>query len=858
MSDFKAVMANVSGELQKPASFSVTSTGSTTARSLADRFSEVVNVLDFGADPTGTSDSTAAILLAVAALPSGGTIYFPAGTYLKDANFVAVNNISFEGEDRAMCILKARSVLNLGGGAIIHVFGNNLTCRNLTFDCNWQNLRQHQNSIGAISLNGYNCTVSNCRVINFGGSNTASPPVESFPLVISGWGARIENNIVEQPVVGIRSNGELEDQPYATFISLFSVIQGSQTQVRQTIVSSDASANTINANIAYPNGTKVMFDQLVGGSPLAISTEYYVVRGEGVTGNNFQLSTTLGGSPVDFDVITSGRIGSLTTGGSGWIQNNNIVGAFPEGTQTSEFSDGSIGIVGGSGFDTLFISGNNITNIGSGINGDSWTNGQLIVEGNFFRNCQRGVNINFLLLSADPKIEYLRIEKNIFRLTANGNIGGGAARITNAKNVVISSNYLDTYDYTTSTGIAFFVSECNVVEVKDNLIHTNLVIGEALFGSNVKCYKSSNNRDQNGVQRFEYNRRDRSCLVDGNRSALENGLALGRAIFESSLSQPLGSARSATNRFIIYVNAGEYDLSGYAATETTIQSHVSIVGTSERSNTRIKNSSATTFSIPNTSENVTLKNITVVAADGRIALNESNHSSTVIENVIFDKEGTGVLVPAGANAHLGKFINCYSVHPFHGSNNQGVFGGECYDCQWLGGFSTWYSSGSSPLFRNCIIVGRLWTLVAASNLKLENCRISAETGTSNQNMLLGSNCLITNSVFKNVRLVFSGSDNEVYNCTFGVDAGQSNCIAEASGQTASVKIFNVGSNKPVDTNLTITSLDQYNLTNVLSGSGAPSASAPNGSIYLRTDGDPSSTVYVRAGDQWRPLGAYEP
>jgi hypothetical protein len=44
----------------------------------------------------------------------------------------------------------------------------------------------------------------------------------------------------------------------------------------------------------------------------------------------------------------------------------------------------------------------------------------------------------------------------------------------------------------------------------------------------------------------------------------------------------------------------------------------------------------------------------------------------------------------------------------------------------------------------------------------------------------------------------------------------------------------------------------------ITGSGAPTTSAPNGSIYLRTDGDPSSTVYVRAGDQWRPLGAYEP
>lgn len=39
----------------------VQSTGSSTARSLANRFADVVNVLDFGADPTGATDSTTAI-----------------------------------------------------------------------------------------------------------------------------------------------------------------------------------------------------------------------------------------------------------------------------------------------------------------------------------------------------------------------------------------------------------------------------------------------------------------------------------------------------------------------------------------------------------------------------------------------------------------------------------------------------------------------------------------------------------------------------------------------------------------------------------------------------------------------------
>ena len=45
-------------------------------------FSGVVSITDFGADPTGATDSTAAINSAVGALSAGGTLLCPAGTYL--------------------------------------------------------------------------------------------------------------------------------------------------------------------------------------------------------------------------------------------------------------------------------------------------------------------------------------------------------------------------------------------------------------------------------------------------------------------------------------------------------------------------------------------------------------------------------------------------------------------------------------------------------------------------------------------------------------------------------------------------------------------------------------------------------
>ena len=39
---------------------------------------------------------------------------------------------------------------------------------------------------------------------------------------------------------------------------------------------------------------------------------------------------------------------------------------------------------------------------------------------------------------------------------------------------------------------------------------------------------------------------------------------------------------------------------------------------------------------------------------------------------------------------------------------------------------------------------------------------------------------------------------------------------------------------------------------VTSGSGAPSAAEPNGSVYLRTNGTSASTLYVRVSSAWVP------
>lgn len=126
-----------------------------------------VNVLDYGADLTGTNDSAAAIQAAVTAAGYGGCVYLPKGTYKVNSaiNLPAVtgtiSGVTILGEGPSTAIKPGVTLTN-----VFYVTGTNTTFQNLTIDAT---AVPSTNGIHVDYLNnsGTGCHVNNCTIIGF-------------------------------------------------------------------------------------------------------------------------------------------------------------------------------------------------------------------------------------------------------------------------------------------------------------------------------------------------------------------------------------------------------------------------------------------------------------------------------------------------------------------------------------------------------------------------------------------------------------------------------------------------------------------------------------------------------------------
>jgi hypothetical protein len=100
-----------------------TATGGTVARSAQDRSADVANVLDFGADPTGVVDSSAAINAAASQLsPDGGrlrAVYLPTGKYLIRHQIILTKGQAFYGDAQGASVLVIDETFDAAASSVI-------------------------------------------------------------------------------------------------------------------------------------------------------------------------------------------------------------------------------------------------------------------------------------------------------------------------------------------------------------------------------------------------------------------------------------------------------------------------------------------------------------------------------------------------------------------------------------------------------------------------------------------------------------------------------------------------------------------------------------------------------------------
>lgn len=395
---------------------SPTATGSTTARSLADRFGEVVNVKDYGADPASADNMTAINSAFTAAFNAGGgTVYFPAGTYTV-TDYVGFNSSSTD-EINIQVIADAGAVLNVNPGSDpedIRDYGlllqsvNLKTCivRGLEVQCNDKvsvGIRVNNNS-GAMDMAVVeDCKVFNCKqtfYIDEGGSRVETTSAKGIQVSSTGWGykATVENCIVQ----GVDRN-------------LDGVCQG-------LVVTGFENSNVVNNTVRDVTVYKVNVTNATNASPIVITTD----------GNH--------------NFITGDLVGVSSVGG-----NDAANGSFT----ITKLTDTTFQLDGSTGNGTYTSGGKAISDkdadgivVFSHNSASDYKRSQVTVSENVVKNCEG----RFIKLQTEGSVT---VESNLLRLDSGTLITNFRGVDTQVANATIRNNQMYILGYTGGASAAF-------------------------------------------------------------------------------------------------------------------------------------------------------------------------------------------------------------------------------------------------------------------------------------------------------------------------------------------------------------------------------------------------------------------
>lgn len=166
------------------------------------------NVLDYGADRTGATESTTALQAALNACDSG-TVYIPEGYYLTGTLVVPNDNITIKGDGKYLSTLKLKNEADAGDarGDLIYLAGaDNVTIRDIGLDGNMSNQTAIDspgtvtaNSVGVYARDSVTNTATNnlliqdCYIHHFAQSGVIwyvgdGCTVEDCVVTYNGWG----------------------------------------------------------------------------------------------------------------------------------------------------------------------------------------------------------------------------------------------------------------------------------------------------------------------------------------------------------------------------------------------------------------------------------------------------------------------------------------------------------------------------------------------------------------------------------------------------------------------------------------------------------------------------------------------
>ena len=165
------------------------------------------NVKDFGATGDGATDDRAAIVAALAAVSSGGTVFFPIGTYYISSNInITQSNLTIEGNNLATIVHNTAASFD----GLLRLNGDRISIRGMKFENTYTAGSVLQIGIeleGSAYVTIENCYFKNfrycilgrsgCDHVNITGCRFDTEPQGLTACVINGEYVNITNNQVE-------------------------------------------------------------------------------------------------------------------------------------------------------------------------------------------------------------------------------------------------------------------------------------------------------------------------------------------------------------------------------------------------------------------------------------------------------------------------------------------------------------------------------------------------------------------------------------------------------------------------------------------------------------------------------------